>query len=64
MDLDFLVGHDTRNTREGIVPVHFTTAIPVDTDKPLEILAKVSEENGKIVLAGRSVFQSGKPAKN
>lgn len=64
MDLDFLVGYDTRNTLEGIVPVHFTTAIPVDTDKPLEILAKVSEENGKIVLAGRSVFQSGKPAKN
>ena len=61
MDLDFLVGYDTRKTLKGIVPTHFDEAVSVDTDKPLEILAKVAEENGKIVLKGKGVFQSGKP---
>ena len=55
----------TFRTISSIVLIGIVTmACSKDTDKPLEILAKVSEENGKIVLAGRSVFQSGKPAKN
>ncbi len=61
MDLDFLVGYDTRKTLEGIVQTHFDEALPVDTDKPLEILAQVAEENGKIILKGKGIFQSGKP---
>ncbi len=63
MDLDFLVGYDTRKTLEGIVRAHFDDALPVDTDKPLEILAKISQEGGKVILRGKAIHQSGKPAK-
>ncbi len=61
VDFDFLVGYDTRSTLEGIVPVRFGTVLPVDPDKPLEILARISSENGKIVLEGRGIFQSQTP---
>ncbi len=61
VDLDFLVGYDTRSTLEGIVPVHFSAVLPVDPDKPLEILARISSENGKLVLEGSSIFQSQTP---
>lgn len=62
LDFDLLVGYDTRSKLEGIVPVHFDTFIEVDTGKPLEVLAKITESDGKLALGGRSVFQSGKPA--
>jgi tetratricopeptide (TPR) repeat protein len=64
LDFDFLVGYDTRNTLEGIVPVHFDTVLPVDPDKPLELLGKIALDNGKLKLAGGGIFQSGKPDKN
>ncbi len=62
VSFDFLVGYDTRNTLEGIVPVRFLKVLPVDPGKPLEILARVSLENGKIALAGNGIFQTGKPS--
>ncbi len=58
IDLNFLVGYDTRSNLEGIVPVHFQTVLAIDPDKPLEILARISSENGKLVLKGSSIFQS------
>lgn len=62
VSFDFLVGYDTRSTLEGIVPVRFAKVLPVDPGKPLEVLARVSLENGKIILSGSSIFQTGKPA--
>lgn len=62
VSFDFLVGYDTRSTLEGIVPVRFTKVLTVDPGRPLEILARVSLENGKIVLDGNGIFQTGKPA--
>jgi hypothetical protein len=61
LDFDFLVGYDTRNTLEGIVPVHFDTVLAVDPDKPLELLARIASEGGNLVLKGSSIFQSGQP---
>lgn len=61
LDFDFLVGYDTRSTLEGIVPVHFKTVLPVDPDKSLEVLSRISFENNKIVLHGSSIFQSQIP---
>lgn len=61
LDFDLLVGYDTRSKLEGIIPVHFDTVISVDPDKPLEVLAKITQVDGKLSLVGRSVFQSGKP---
>ncbi|MFP3043458.1 tetratricopeptide repeat protein [Treponema primitia] len=38
---DFLVGYDTRSTLEGIVQVVFDFSVPVNLERPLEVLAKV-----------------------
>lgn len=61
VDFDFLVGYDTRSVLEGVVRVHFDTVLPIDPDRPLELLAKVGTEQGKIVLSGKSIYQSGLP---
>lgn len=58
---DFLVGYDTRNKLEGIVPVRFGTYMEIDPSRPLELLAKITESGGKFALEGRSVFQSSVP---
>jgi hypothetical protein len=39
---DLLVGYDTRLSLEGIVPVTFGAAVPINTDSPFEILGRVS----------------------
>jgi len=61
LDFDFLVGYDTRNKLEGIVPVHFDKVIEVNPDKPLELLARIANVGGKLELKGTGIFQSGKP---
>jgi tetratricopeptide (TPR) repeat protein len=40
--LEFLVGYDTRKTLEGIVPVVFDQAIPLNPERPLEILGRIA----------------------
>ncbi|ULQ59898.1 hypothetical protein K7I13_00665 [Brucepastera parasyntrophica] len=61
VDFDLLVGYDTRQRLEGIVPVHFNTVLEVDPDKPLEVLGQLTLENGKPALKGGSIFQTGRP---
>jgi hypothetical protein len=60
---DFLVGYDTRKTLEGIVPVVFDFAIPVNIERPLEILGRivpVSTEQGEdIRIEGVALNQAG-----
>jgi hypothetical protein len=60
---DFLVGYDTRRTMEGIVQVDYAFAIPVNTERPLEILGRVipvsSERELKISIQGIALNQSG-----
>jgi tetratricopeptide (TPR) repeat protein len=60
---DFLIGYDTRRTMEGIVQVDFDFAIPVNTERPLEILGRVipvsSERELKITIHGIALNQSG-----
>lgn len=62
LSFDFLVGYDTRNTLEGIVPVVFTSPVRVDPAKPLEVLGKIQFDGGKISISGKGIYQSGKPA--
>lgn len=59
--LDFLIGYDTRSTLEGIVPVRFDSVLPIQTTKPLEILGKISFENGSLYLAGSGIYQTAIP---
>jgi tetratricopeptide (TPR) repeat protein len=60
---NFLVGYDTRSTLEGMVPVVFNFSVPVNPERPLEILARVipvSVPGGMgIRLEGIAVHQSG-----
>ncbi|MDR1903881.1 MAG: tetratricopeptide repeat protein [Treponema sp.] len=60
---DFLVGYDTRRTLEGIVPVTFDFAIPVNTEQPLEVLGRIvpviSERGQGIQIEGVALNQSG-----
>lgn len=58
---DFLVGYDTRSTLEGIVPVRCTSVLPIQTIKPLEVLGKISFENGSLFLAGSAIYQTAIP---
>jgi tetratricopeptide (TPR) repeat protein len=63
---DFLVGYDTRKTLEGIVPVVFNQAIPLNPDRPLELLGCVIPVNneGSIRMEGVAIHQSGNLSQN
>jgi tetratricopeptide (TPR) repeat protein len=59
-----LVGYDTRSALEGIVPVEFDISIPVDLERPLEILGKVVPANSNdgqgmsLILEGIAIHQA------
>lgn len=56
---ELLVGYENMRNVDGIVQVHFDY-IPtpeIDGDKPVRFLGKIEEQDGKIVLYGRSVYQ-------
>ncbi len=62
MVFDLLVGYDTRNVLEGIVPVRFRKVLDVNPEKPLEVLGQVVFEDNRIILSGSAIHQSGRPA--
>ena len=57
---DFLAGYDTGNILEGIVPVVFSNAIPLNPEQPLEVLGRVIPDGseGLIHLEGVAIHQS------
>jgi tetratricopeptide (TPR) repeat protein len=58
---DFLVGYDTRNTLEGIVPVVFDKVISLNPEKPLEVLGRIvpvpTDKGLDIRLEGVAIHQ-------
>jgi hypothetical protein len=54
---DLLVGYDTRQRLEGMVPLRFAQALDLDPQRPLQVLAKVVPVNGAFELEGKSVYQ-------
>lgn len=56
---DLLVGYETLDHVDGIVPVLFTPSPKpeIEGGRPVKILSKIGIENGKISLAGRTVYQ-------
>ena len=58
---DFMIGYDTGTTLEGIVPVTFNKAIPLNPERPLEVLGRVipTGPDGPIHLEGVALHQSG-----
>jgi tetratricopeptide (TPR) repeat protein len=63
---DFLVGYDTRRTLEGIVPVVFNGPVSVNSERPLEVLGKItlSGPSMDIGLSGEAIHQSGRLENN
>ena len=57
-DCDLLVGDESLSRYEGTVRVHFDSAVNIDPNKYVKVLAKIALEDGKILLKGRSVYQS------
>lgn len=57
---DLLVGYETMQRVEGIVPLSFSVVPLIEVDKPVTVLAKIVSENGKMCLQGRAVYQSVK----
>ncbi|MGP1531992.1 MAG: tetratricopeptide repeat protein [Treponema sp.] len=57
---DLLVGYETMQKVEGVVPVKFDVLPTVESSKPVRVLAKISSEDGKLCLEGRAVYQSVK----
>ncbi len=57
---DLIVGDAALQRIEGVVPLSFdTTPSPaIDGDKPVQVLAQIIVENGRIKLHGKSVYQS------
>ena len=60
---DFLVGYDTYRTMEGIVQVDYDFAIPVNPERPVEILGRVipisAEREPRIRIQGIALNQAG-----
>jgi len=59
---DLLVGYDTRKILEGIVPVVFSIPVSINTEKPLEVLGRITLDpsSSDIKLEGVAIHQSGK----
>ncbi len=60
-NFDFLVGYDTRNRLEGIIPATFEDGFALDTDTPLEALGRLYLEEGHLALRVTAIHQTGKP---
>jgi hypothetical protein len=60
---DFLVGYDTRRTVEGIVRVDYDFAVPVNPERPVEILGRIipilAERGPDIRIQGVALNQAG-----
>jgi tetratricopeptide (TPR) repeat protein len=60
---DLLVGYDTRRTMEGIVRVDFDFAIPVNPERPVEILGRIvpinTERGIDMRIQGIALNQAG-----
>jgi tetratricopeptide (TPR) repeat protein len=55
---DFLVGYDTRSAIEGIVGMTFSVPlVTMDVSRPVKVLAKVDVDEGRLVVAAKSVYQ-------
>jgi tetratricopeptide (TPR) repeat protein len=59
---DFLVGYDTRRTLDGIIPVVFYSPVSINSQRPLEVLGKITlaPSYSEIVLEGVAIHQSGR----
>ncbi|UTC66370.1 MULTISPECIES: M48 family metallopeptidase [unclassified Treponema] len=61
---NLLVGYDTKQILEGVVPIFCEFVSKIDSDRPVSVLGKITIKNGTICLKGKGLYQSQKPAEN
>ncbi len=54
---DYLVGYDNLQKIEGFVPLVIQQPVQIDSSLPVQVLAQISIENGKLLLKGKSIYQ-------
>ena len=54
---DLLVGYEDMKKIEGIAPLQLSSEILVNPEKPLKVLAKISINDGRLLLLGKAVYQ-------
>ncbi len=54
---DFLIGYDTLQKVEGFVPLVIRQPVSIDSALPVQVLAQVGVENGRLILRGKSIYQ-------
>ena len=54
---DLLVGYEDMKKIEGIAPLQISSEILVNPEKPLKVLAKISINDGRLLLLGKAVYQ-------
>ena len=55
---DFLVGYETQEKIEGIVPLSFASNPGITSAQPVRVLGKITMENGRLCLEGHAAYQS------
>ncbi|MBE6344285.1 MAG: tetratricopeptide repeat protein [Spirochaetaceae bacterium] len=54
---DLLVGYENQKRVEGIVPLHFQSAMNIDPAYPIRVLGKLGVSEGRLCMYGKSVYQ-------
>ena len=54
---DLLLGYETLEKMEGIVPLSIQQRVSIDTTLPLNVLAQVDVEDGRLLLRVKSIYQ-------
>ncbi len=54
---DLLIGYETLERMDGIVPLVITQPISIDSSLPIEVLAQVTVEDGRLLLRAKSIYQ-------
>jgi tetratricopeptide (TPR) repeat protein len=57
LQCDLLVGYDTLQTVEGIVPLIFDAPLNIDTGQSVRVLGRIVLQNNALALAVKSVYQ-------
>ncbi len=58
---EFLVGYDTKERLEGVVPAFCGFVADIDPERPLSVLAQVKTRNDTLYLLVKSIYQSKLP---
>ena len=57
INFDLLVGYETEQVLEGIVPVQLNFAAHIDPAFPIEVLGRIEPEGNQIYLEAKSIHQ-------